>query len=109
MHAALYRCLIRRLCVDETLNAGVDAVDRAFAEENKWRAERFGTKAALVNRTSSAAKPLDVAVGELIALLHDDAAALGCLAEIKRAAAIVSGGSSASGQVHVYAQDAQSA
>lgn len=28
--AALYRCLIWHLCEDETLNAGVDAIDRAF-------------------------------------------------------------------------------
>ena len=100
--AALYRCLIRRLCEDPTLNADIDAVDRAFAEENKWRAERFGTTATLIERRSSTAQPLDAAVEALIGLLRSDAAALGCVKEIEQAAEIVTRGSSATGQVRVY-------
>lgn len=102
--AAIYRCLIRHLFEQPAINSRLDAVDRAFAEENKWRAERYGTKASFIERGSTGATPIDAAVDRLIAMLRPDAEALGCLREVEHAKEIVSRGSSAAAQVHVYAQ-----
>ena len=38
------------------LDADLDVVDRAFAVENKWHAQRYGTKAGFVERGSKAAR-----------------------------------------------------
>ena len=40
--AALYRCLVRRLSLDTTLNAGQIGASRAINDENGWRAQRYG-------------------------------------------------------------------
>jgi carboxylate-amine ligase len=102
--AAIYRCLVRHLYEHQAVNADIDAVDRAFAEENKWRAERYGTKATFVQRGSETAKEINAVVNDLIAMLRRDAQALGCLPEVEHAGEIVRRGSSASGQVHAYAE-----
>jgi glutamate---cysteine ligase / carboxylate-amine ligase len=102
--AALYRCLVKHLWDHPVVNARLDAVDRAFAEENKWRAERYGTNASFVERRSTAAMPIGAAVDALIEMLRPDAEALGCTQEIKHATEIVKRGSSAAEQVHVYAE-----
>lgn len=49
--AALYRALIVYLCQDEAHNDDFDAVDRAIAVENKWRAQRYGIHATFVTRS----------------------------------------------------------
>jgi carboxylate-amine ligase len=102
--AAMYRCLIKHLFDQPEINAQLDAVDRAFAEENKWRAERYGTKASFIERGSSTAMPIRVAVDNLITILQPDAEVLDCVREIEHAREIVSRGSSATAQVHVYAE-----
>ncbi len=100
--AAVYRCLIKHLFENNDINAHLDAVDRAFAEENKWRAERFGTKASFVTRGLHTAQPLDAAVASVLIMLGRDAEAFGCSRELQHASTIVQKGSSANAQVHVY-------
>jgi carboxylate-amine ligase len=46
--AALFRVLARRLYRDPALNADLDAVGRAIAVENKWRAQRYGIHGTFV-------------------------------------------------------------
>jgi glutamate---cysteine ligase / carboxylate-amine ligase len=57
-----------------------------------------------VERGSEKTKPIEAAVHDLMALLREDAEALDCRPEIEHATQIVRRGSSASGQVHAYAQ-----
>src|SRR5690349_22279260 len=47
--AALYRCLVRHLYFNSEVNADLDAVDRAIALENKWRAQHLGVEASFVS------------------------------------------------------------
>jgi glutamate---cysteine ligase / carboxylate-amine ligase len=102
--AAIYRCLVRHLAEHPALNADLDALDRAFAEENKWRAQRYGTRASFIDRRSMAAAAIETVVGDLVAMLRPDAQALDCVAEVSHASEILKRGSSATEQVHVYAE-----
>jgi carboxylate-amine ligase len=102
--AAIFRCLARHLFDHPELNADVGVVDRAFALENKWRAQRYGTRASFVERGSSAARTMRQSVEDLLGRLHADAMALDCVREIAHARTILERGSSAQQQVHVYSQ-----
>jgi carboxylate-amine ligase len=102
--AAIYRCLVRHLSDHPAINADLDAVDRAFAEENKWRAQRYGTRATFIDRRSMAAISIATVVGDLIGMLRPDAQALDCVDEVGHANEILKRGSSAGEQVHVYAE-----
>lgn len=101
--AAIYRCLVRHLVEHPELNCELDVVDRAFAEENKWRAQRYGTAATFVDRRSTA-KPIKEAVEELLELIREDSEVLDCSDEIRHANDIVRRGSSANEQVRIYAK-----
>ena len=100
--AALFRCLIRHLADDPSLNADVGVLDRAIAKENTWRAQRYGTAASFVVRGRATLQPIQEALDELIALLHEDAEALGCQRELLATRDIISRGSSADHQLKIY-------
>ncbi len=102
--AALFRCLARHSFNHPELNADLGVVDRAFALENKWRAQRYGTKASFVERGSKVARTMGETVDTLLDRLHPDAEALDCVQEISHARTILARGSSADQQVHVYSQ-----
>jgi carboxylate-amine ligase len=102
--AAIFRCLARHLYRRPQINADIDVVDRAFALENKWRAQRYGTKASFVDRRSTAARTTSEAVDELLHMLQPDAEALDCIRELAHARTILARGSSAQQQVHIYSR-----
>ncbi|MDP4004576.1 carboxylate-amine ligase [Methylobacterium sp. NEAU K] len=100
--AALFRCLVR-LCVRRPdLNAGLDGVSRALASENLWRAQHSGVRAALIDEARGEAVLFSEALESVLALVSEDAAALGCTIEVARARAIVAQGTSADEQVAAY-------
>jgi carboxylate-amine ligase len=98
--AALYRALARHLTRNPLLNADIDAVARAIVVENKWRAQRYGVHGTLVGESGA------VSVGEMLDQLIEeiagDAAALGCLRELRHCRVIVGDGSSADSQLAVF-------
>ncbi|GJE37711.1 carboxylate-amine ligase [Methylobacterium persicinum] len=101
--AALFRCLVR-LCVRRPdLNAGLDGVSRALTLENLWRAQRDGVRAALIDEARGGAVPFNEALDAVLALIAEDADALGCVPEVARARAIAAEGTSADRQVAAYA------
>ena len=102
--AAIFRCLIRHLSEHPELNADFNPIARAIAEENKWRAQRYGVSASFVDPRSREAKPLTAIVGELLELLEADATALHCVAEVRRSAEILKSGSSADEQLRIFTQ-----
>lgn len=104
--AALYRALVRHLVRDPKLNAGIDAVDRAIAVENKWRAQRYGIHGSFVDRKTREAVPVTQAVEALIDQLREDARALGGLDELEHLRTILGGGTSADIQIAVYQEAA---
>jgi glutamate---cysteine ligase / carboxylate-amine ligase len=100
--AALYRCLVRRLDRDDTLSADTGPVTRALTAENIWRAQRYGIHAGLVDAASASMRPVAEWLDETITLVAEDAAALGCVAEVESLRDIMSRGTSADAQLAVF-------
>jgi carboxylate-amine ligase len=100
--AALYRCLIRLLFRRPALNANWSGITRFIADENKWRAQRYGIEGGLVDEASRRLAPFSEVLESILALVGEDAQALGCEAEIGHAREIVKRGTSAHGQLAVY-------
>lgn len=100
--AALYRCLVRLVDRRPDIHAGLTGASRGFIMENLWRAERWGTGARLIDMAEPRAVPLEQLVKSVLALVAEDAEALGCTDEIAHARVIARDGSSADRQVAVY-------
>ena len=98
--AALFRVLARRLYRDPALNADLDSVARAVAVENKWRAQRYGVHGTLVG--PNGAVTVAAIIDQVIEETEEDAAILGCAAELERCRAIAGAGTSADAQLAVF-------
>ena len=101
--AALYRVLARFLYAHSEHNAGLDAVDRAIAVENKWRAQRYGAQGTFATRSGA------VVVGEMLedvlGLVAADAEALSCMDEVSRCRTIILEGTSADAQLRIFTEN----
>jgi glutamate---cysteine ligase / carboxylate-amine ligase len=102
--AALYRCLVRRLSLDTTLNAGQTGASRAINDENGWRAQRYGIHGSFVDEKTRTAKPVRELLDETLDLVAEDAKALGCQRELDLARWIVARGTSADQQLTLYTE-----
>jgi carboxylate-amine ligase len=100
--AALYQSLLHRLWRLRAENLTWRGYRRTLLDENKWRAQRWGVEGELADYGERRLKPVQVLTEELIALVRDDAAELGCLAEVERAREIVRDGTSADRQIAVH-------
>jgi glutamate---cysteine ligase / carboxylate-amine ligase len=98
--AALFRVLACRLYRDPALNADLDAVGRAIAVENKWRAQRYGVHGTFVG--ANGAVTVAEIIDQVIEETEEDAATLGCGAELERCRAIAGAGTSADAQLAVF-------
>jgi carboxylate-amine ligase len=101
--AALAQCLARFLHRLRQKNQRWRIYDRFLVNENRWRAQRYGTSEGLIDFGARAIIPLTQAVADIRELIAEDAAALGCEAEIARLAHIAETGTSAARQRAVYA------
>jgi glutamate---cysteine ligase / carboxylate-amine ligase len=102
--AALYRCLVRRLWRDPAVNAGLTGASRAIIGENCWRAQRYGIHGSFVDEASRSARPVAAVLEDALALVADDAAALGCAAELEGTRAILARGTSADRQLALHTE-----
>ncbi len=102
--AALFRCLVRLVERRLDINAGLTGVSRALACENLWRAQRSGVEAELIDEASEEALPYAAVLDHTIALVEEDAEALGCLAEVHDTRRILREGTSADRQIALFAQ-----
>lgn len=101
--AALYRSLVATLGADRTAVGAIDASGRALAKENKWRVQRFGLRAELVDPFGHhAAVDAPTAARRLVDMVGAHAAALGCLGEVEHVETILARGTSADRQVAIY-------
>jgi carboxylate-amine ligase len=100
--AALFRCLMRALDRDRSLNAGFDRVGRAITAENKWRAQRHGCAATFVEPLRRTPITAAAWLAELRDLIAPDAAAFGCEDAIAHLDRIVAEGTSADRQIAIY-------
>jgi len=102
--AALYRCLVRLADRRPEWNRGLTGASRAIAAENLWRAQRDGVRAELIDTASGTVASFPAYLDAALALVAEDADALGCADEVEAARAIVTGGTSADRQLAVFAE-----
>ncbi len=100
--ASFYRALVRHVVEHPKLNAPFSAVARALTEENRWRAQRYGTTGTYVDVATREAKPFKQMLDETLALVSPDLAALGLDSEMAHLRRIAADGTSAHRQLALY-------
>lgn len=100
--AALFRCLVRHLSEHPRVHADLMPLGRAFAEENTWRSQRYGINGSYIDIPSGESVPFATVIQGLQELIGDDAAALGCEADIAHIQRILKRGTSAHRQLAIY-------
>ncbi|WP_375458941.1 carboxylate-amine ligase [uncultured Enterovirga sp.] len=106
--AALYRCLVRWVVREPTLNAGLTGASRAIVSENLWRAQRDGVRASFIDEASGTSVACSEYLTALLDQLEPDATELGCTAELDRSREIVAHGTSSDRQLAILEQAAGS-
>jgi carboxylate-amine ligase len=99
--AALFRCLLRMLWRLRRENQHWRLYPRMLVEENRWRAQRYGTDRGLVDFGLGAIVPYAVLLDEILALVDADADHFACLDEVGHARRILVRGTSAHRQLAV--------
>jgi carboxylate-amine ligase len=100
--AALYRCLVRALGRAPALNGIWRSHTRMLIEENRWRAQRYGTGEGQIDFAGKRLVPFADVVDGLLVLIAEDAEALGCVTEVQHARAILRRGTAAAEQLALY-------
>lgn len=102
--AALYRCLLSMLWRLKGSNQRWRIYSNMLIEENRWRAQRYGTDEGLVDFGKGAVVPYAGLLEEMFHLVREDAERLGCVEEVAGTRAILARGTSAHRQVRTYAE-----
>ena len=100
--AALVQTITRMLWRLATRNQRWRLYDSFLVAENRWRAQRYGIREGLIDLGRAEIVPMRELVEELVALVAEDAACLGAVAEVEAARDIVRTGTSAMRQRQVY-------
>jgi carboxylate-amine ligase len=100
--AALYRCLLRMLWRLKRENQRWRIYARMLIDENRWRAQRYGTDRGMVDFGRGAIFPYAALLDEILALVDMDARHFGCLDEVARARTILARGTSADRQLAIF-------
>ena len=100
--AALYVCIMRMLWRLRRSNQRWRSYPSFLIEENRWRAQRYGVGDRLFDFGKGELVPFAALIDELLDLIAEDAAVLGCEREAKHALKIATGGTSADRQVQCY-------
>ncbi len=100
--AALFRCIVRHLDLHPEVNANLSAASRAIAQENIWRAQRYGSHGGMISEAQRAMVTVPAALDALLALVAEDAEALGCELEVSRCRGILCDGTSSDVQLALY-------
>jgi carboxylate-amine ligase len=100
--AALYVCIMRMLYRLRRSNQKWRSYPAFLIEENRWRAQRYSVRDRLFDFGKGELVPFASLVDELLDLVAEDAAVLGCEKEAKHALKIATGGTSADRQVLCY-------
>jgi glutamate---cysteine ligase / carboxylate-amine ligase len=101
--AALFRCVLRMLWRLKRENQRWRLYSRMLIEENRWRAQRYGTDRGLVDFGRGAIFPYSELLDEILALVDADARHFGCLDEVAHARLILARGTSADRQRAIFA------
>lgn len=106
--AAIFRCLLRMLWRLRRRNQRWRTYAHMLVNENRWRAQRYGIDAGLVDFGRGAVVPYSHLLDELLELIEEDARVFGCEAEVAAAHGILARGTSAHRQGFAY-RDARAA
>ncbi len=87
--AAIYLCLLRMLYRLKGFNQRWRRYRNLLVEENRWRAQRYGMDAGLVDFGRGQVVPYEDLLEEIISLVQEDAEALGCWKAVESARRIV--------------------
>ena len=100
---AVFQSLIAYLYRLRALNQRWRSYPRTLINENRWRAQRYGMTQPLIDHGKIAMVPFAELAEEIIELVSEDAAELGCEREMVRLRDIVARGNSTDRQRAVYA------
>ena len=100
--AALTTCLLRSLYRLRLDNQRWRRYNRMLLNENRWRAMRYGTDGGLLDLAKGEVVEFGRLLNEILKLVSEDAAALGCEQEVAHARTILARGTSAHQQIRVY-------
>ena len=102
--AALFRCLLRMLWRLKRENQRWRLYARMLIDENRWRAQRYGTDRGLVDFGRGTIVPYAELLDEILALVAEDARHFSCLDEVAHARQILGRGTSAHRQLAIFEQ-----
>ena len=100
--AALYVSLIRKLLRDLAAAALPAEPPTELIAENRWLASRYGVLAFLADNAFGGRSDIDEITAALVDELAEDAQALGCEDELRRATTIIREGTGADRQIDLY-------
>ena len=100
--AALYRCVCRMLYRLRRENKSWRRYSRLLVNENRWRAQRYGTEEGLVDFGRGTVVGYRELLEELLAMVAEDAAHFDCADEVAHARRILARGTSADRQIARY-------
>ena len=100
--AAVYQCVVHMLLRLKRANQRWRSYLPALIGENRWLAQRDGASGALLDFGRGEVVPFAELMEELIVIVGEDAAALGCTAEVQGVRRIVRDGTSADRQLAAY-------
>jgi len=101
--AAIIQSLARMLFRLRGLNQRWRLYDRFLIEENRWRAQRYGTRKGLIDFGKREIQPMEVLAEDIIALVAEDADVLGCRTEVEAVRGMLARGTSSERQRAVLA------
>jgi carboxylate-amine ligase len=100
--AAIAACSLRMLYRLRSRNQRWRLYSSLLLNENRWRAMRYSFDKGLIDLGKGHIIPFPQLVEELLALVHEDAEALGCVGEVERVREILAHGTSAHRQLSVH-------
>ena len=100
--AALLVCILRMLYRLRTNNQRWRIYTPMLIRENRWRAMRYSFDAGLIDLAKGKVVPFEDLLDEILALVAEDADALGCTAEVGHVRDILVRGTSAHRQLKVF-------
>ena len=101
---ATFQAIVAYLYRLRTLNQRWRHYPPTLINENRWRAQRYGTDEPLIDHGKTMLVPFKDLLAELVELIREDAAGLGTEAELDRVKAISSRGNSTKRQRQRFAQ-----
>ena len=102
--ALLFRCLVRATVREPALGRVRSGQTRRLIDENRWRAKRYGYHDGWIDVHTGREQSFREALDQLVALVAEDAAVLGCEGYADGIARILARGTSAHAQLAIYRQ-----